>query len=299
MQHDPTSSSALPDPQGGHAIAPPDAVQFLQLMGALGSLRNDPRAWRQELLGGINRILPASVSAAFILRGIRAESAPAIATHFDAGFQSHIQRQAFFREINTAPLQDPLGRFALRRFVSGGAPTLTFVRSDAIDDDGWNSDLHVLTHRKASGMDDCLVSIHRAAEPATAYVLCVLRAAVSRGSEGAAAGGKTAPPPRFGPRERLLVDTLHRGLDWLYSGEETAHRLNQASALSKRVRQTLDYLLAADTERQIATKMSISVHTVHDYVKTVYAHFGVSSRRELMARWIQIGGHVQKKDETE
>jgi DNA-binding CsgD family transcriptional regulator len=36
--------------------------------------------------------------------------------------------------------------------------------------------------------------------------------------------------------------------------------------------------------------MAISAHTVHDYVKALYVHFGVSSRGELLARWIQSGG---------
>ena len=296
VQNESTPGSQHPDAQSCH-LAQPDTVALLHLMGTLGSLRSDPRAWRQEMLAGINRLLPASASAAFILREATSGRLPEVTTHFDVGFQSHHQRQAFVHEINTAPLHDPLGKLALRRFVAGIGPTITLTRLDAIDDAGWNSDLHVLTHRRASGMDDCLISMHRAAQPGVAQVICAFRAAVSHGSEGGM--GRKPALTRFGPREKLLIDTLHRGLDSLYSAEENAHRLNHASALSKRVQQTLEYLLAGDTERQVATRMSISVHTVHDYVKVVYAHFGVSSRRELMARWIQIGGRVRKKETDE
>jgi len=36
------------------------------------------------------------------------------------------------------------------------------------------------------------------------------------------------------------------------------------------------------------------VHTVHDYVKALHSHFGVSSRTELLARWLQTGGQIPR-----
>ena len=37
---------------------------------------------------------------------------------------------------------------------------------------------------------------------------------------------------------------------------------------------------------QIADKLSLSRHTVHVYVKSLYRRYGVSSRGELLARWV-------------
>jgi DNA-binding CsgD family transcriptional regulator len=59
--------------------------------------------------------------------------------------------------------------------------------------------------------------------------------------------------------------------------------------LSPRQSQTLDLLLAGDGEKQIAAKLKLSRHTVHDYVKGVYRCFGVNSRAELLARWVRKG----------
>jgi DNA-binding NarL/FixJ family response regulator len=56
--------------------------------------------------------------------------------------------------------------------------------------------------------------------------------------------------------------------------------------LSPRLKQTLDLLLAGDSEKQIARKLSLSQHTIHVYVKALYRGFGVSSRGELLARFI-------------
>ena len=58
-------------------------------------------------------------------------------------------------------------------------------------------------------------------------------------------------------------------------------------AMSPRLRQTLDLLLAGDGEKQIAGKLGLSRHTEHDYVKGVYRLFGVNTRAELLARWVR------------
>lgn len=60
-----------------------------------------------------------------------------------------------------------------------------------------------------------------------------------------------------------------------------------SESLSRRERQTLELLLAGDAEKQIASHLSISRHTVHVYVKSLYKRFGVSSRGELLARWVR------------
>lgn len=53
--------------------------------------------------------------------------------------------------------------------------------------------------------------------------------------------------------------------------------------LSPRKRQTLDGLLSGLSEKEIANGLGLSLHTVHDYVKSLYRQFGVSTRGELLA----------------
>lgn len=60
-----------------------------------------------------------------------------------------------------------------------------------------------------------------------------------------------------------------------------------AVALSPRMRQTLERLLAGDSEKQIAARLRLSPHTVHVYVKTLYRRFDVCSRGELFSRFIR------------
>ena len=60
-------------------------------------------------------------------------------------------------------------------------------------------------------------------------------------------------------------------------------------ALSPRLRQTLDRLLAGDSEKQIAGRLKLSPNTVHVYVKALYRRFDVCSRGELLSRFVRQG----------
>ena len=61
----------------------------------------------------------------------------------------------------------------------------------------------------------------------------------------------------------------------------------ERDGLAPRLEQTLSHLLRGDSEKQIAAKLNLSRHTVHVYVKSLYRHYNVSSRGELLARWVR------------
>lgn len=83
-------------------------------------------------------------------------------------------------------------------------------------------------------------------------------------------------------RKRRLVAELCRLL-----GEELGQPGPRGNGLAPRVRQTLERLLAGDSEKQIASRLGVSPHTVHVYVKSLYRHYDVCSRGELLARFVR------------
>jgi DNA-binding CsgD family transcriptional regulator len=86
-------------------------------------------------------------------------------------------------------------------------------------------------------------------------------------------------------RRRQMVAMFCRMLgEQLLDGKSS---VRCSEPLSRRQRQTLELLLTGDAEKQIAARLSISRHTVHVYVKSLYKLFGVSSRGELLAKWVQ------------
>jgi DNA-binding CsgD family transcriptional regulator len=96
------------------------------------------------------------------------------------------------------------------------------------------------------------------------------------------------PPDRrpFSPRERLMLELLHSESQWLYR-TDLPLATPAGRSLTPRQRQTLQFLLAGHGEKQIAAQMRLSPNTVHHYVKAIHRHFRVSSRSELLARWVR------------
>jgi len=79
---------------------------------------------------------------------------------------------------------------------------------------------------------------------------------------------------------RLLGRRMQRVLPGKSNG------VTQIPPLSPRLKQTLELLLSGESEKQIARRLSLSQHTIHVYVKALYKGFGVSSRGELLAKFI-------------
>ena len=85
-------------------------------------------------------------------------------------------------------------------------------------------------------------------------------------------------------KRRLLADLCR--LIGEHLGDAPA-KIGDLSGLSPRMEQTLRSLLSGDSEKQVAQRLGLSPHTVHVYVKAIYRKYGVSSRGELLARWVR------------
>jgi DNA-binding CsgD family transcriptional regulator len=92
-----------------------------------------------------------------------------------------------------------------------------------------------------------------------------------------------APPfePVHARLVRLFQEELARQLQLRPTG------VPATDELSPRLREVLRRLLAGDGEKQVTAKLELSRHTVHQYVKALYRHFGVESRAELLALWVR------------
>lgn len=88
----------------------------------------------------------------------------------------------------------------------------------------------------------------------------------------------------FTTSDHKLVRLFHVELGRLWKRDAIRHAKDPSTALPPRLTQTLNELLAGSSEKQIALKLDLSRHTIHNYVKALHQRFGVSSRGELLAR---------------
>lgn len=91
----------------------------------------------------------------------------------------------------------------------------------------------------------------------------------------------------YGTRERELLLLLLEGLRRHAWRIAAAHGLLAEAMLTGRERETLAWLLRGLSETEIADEMGLALRTVHGHVLSLYRKFGVHSRPELTALWLQ------------
>lgn len=135
----------------------------------------------------------------------------------------------------------------------------------------WYRSAHYNEVRKPAGVNHCVASNFDSPPDGWRDELCVHR--------------DVGDAP-FTPRQQKMLHLFHLESDWVYR-PAPAPADPQVARLAPRVKRVLDLLLAGDGEKQVATKLGLSRHTVHQYVKMLYRELEVSSRAELMARCLR------------
>jgi DNA-binding CsgD family transcriptional regulator len=95
---------------------------------------------------------------------------------------------------------------------------------------------------------------------------------------------RTSGEHPFTRGEHRLVHLLHVELGRLWRKDALKKAQDPAIHLPPRLAQTLQELLEGASEKQIAMKLELSRHTIHNYVKALHQRFQVSSRGELLAK---------------
>lgn len=243
-----------------------DVRKVFRLVGECCELGRHEEQWRRHSNEGIAQLLAARASNGGQINWAR----PRGIIHFESpivtGFTGPESARfaPFMRKRD--PNQDPI--FANLGHARGRI--VTRCRHELVDDTAWYRSLSFNDYRRAVGVDHCI------------YTLCKLRQSQTYSLIGLhRAIGDIA----FSAREARLLHLFHEELGRLVGKVLVCD--SQAEQLSPRLRQTLDCLLSGDGEKQVAIRLGLSVPTVHQYVTALYRKFGVSSRGELLAKFIR------------
>lgn len=92
---------------------------------------------------------------------------------------------------------------------------------------------------------------------------------------------------RFSLRDRLLVDVVLDGADWVHADDslQESEAIDPAG-LPRQHMVLLSLLIHGSSRQEIAELMKLSVNTINSYTKTLFKHFGVRSQTELMQQFI-------------
>lgn len=102
---------------------------------------------------------------------------------------------------------------------------------------------------------------------------------------------RRADQPLFNDRERRIAHILLTEVPWLHASGWPEDLGATTPTLSRQRRLVLNLLLEGHSRKIIAAHLGLSIHTVSDYVKDIYANFGVQSHAELMRRFTKGNSH--------
>lgn len=255
-----------------------DLKNIYRLIGECRELGDDSQAWRRHMFERLCRLVGAQVGCGGEVRGFWTEQ-PEVLENVDLGWAGECERSRYFEFLQRhGAMETP--EFLYRR-QRPHARLITGCREQCIDDRQWYRSEHFNEYRRISRVDSNLFSlatIPGARSPQPAPDRSILNGITLHRELG---------EPRFQKRERLILHWFHHELLPLLGRQLALAEEPSASELSPRLREVLDCLLEGDSEKQVALRLGLTRQTVHQYVKTVYNHFGVQSRGELLARWIR------------
>jgi DNA-binding CsgD family transcriptional regulator len=253
-----------------------DVRAVYQLVGECRELGDDPAGWRRHLLATAARLTGSAVTIEyeglfldpFRLTGI-----------MDWGWETSGFDRAIFVRINEeyvrlgAEFNPMVPAYFAKRDASRG-PCLS--RNDVLSDSQWYRSRYYQDWHSSVGADAmmyCILPLPASGSPLN-NLLVFIRPHRERD---------------FTARHQAIVRELHEKVTTLIGGPLAGFHEPSPADLPPRVRQTLQCLLEGDSDKEVARRLGLGRYTVNQYTKVIFAHFGVESRAELLARWIRRG----------
>lgn len=249
-----------------------DVRSITQLLGQCREQGDDHTVWREHLLAGLAGLVDAEHACTGEMAGCHSLDLK------DLGvvFRFQVDRPPMAEEdleFLIDPRNWPAQVAYHRRNVPGGT---CLARTDFLDDRTWRATADFRLPRELFGVD------HR---------LWCFRPIPGAGPDehiGTLLYRETGRRD-FARRDRAVVALAFELLAPLIGGPLARFSEPSPLGLPAKTRSVLACLLEGDSDKQVALRLKMTSHTVNAHTRSIYRHFGVKSRVELMARWIRRG----------
>jgi DNA-binding CsgD family transcriptional regulator len=247
------------------------------LTGECRELGDDSVRWYLHLFAGLVRLAGGGVVMGGEFAGIRSGQTMPVGL-VDWGWENGFNRIGWERGM--AELRDnprltrnvTFTRYVARTAGSDGA---CLARTDLIDDHAWDRTWDFRDLCEPSGADHSLYCFRSIPGSGSGHAGVIIARALRQAD--------------FSARDKAVVREAMAAVTPLIGGPLARFREPCPSDLPPRARDVLRCLLEGDSDKQIVARIGLTRHTVNQYTKAIYAHFGVRSRAELLARWVKRG----------
>jgi DNA-binding CsgD family transcriptional regulator len=263
-------------------ITEQDLQNIFTLLGECRELGDDYGQWRTHVMQGLARLVDAELIMHAAMTGID-ERRNCMHSGSAWGFQNGFNLAGWIELAkNYGPDFSVTVLQMLTRIRASSESGLTLARQSIIPTKQWESSFDCQIVSRTIGTDAVMQSFHWANGR---------RQVLDSMTLGRGIGSRL-----FNEREEALVQLAHSQIAKLIGGPLAGHQEPQPSQLPLRVRQVLRCLLEGDGDKQIARRLRLSIYTVNQYTKHIFKFFQVSSRAELLARWIKRGWQLNTND---
>ena len=241
-----------------------DARAMVRLVADVAALRADHLTAKRHLMNGLKKIIGADCWT-WALGYLHPDRPPVYASLNHEGFTDE-SFGLYLQALEHPDMKALTAPFA--RDVMAGDELVTRLRQE-IDEENLFPTTDAFTLWKAADIAPLIL----AAKPLNES--CVSTIALYR----------KADRPLFDERERQIAHILLTEVPWLHASGWPEDFGVRTPSLSRKRRLVLNLLLEGHSRKIVADKLGLSIHTVSDYVKDIYATFGVQSHAELMYRF--------------
>ncbi len=251
-----------------HRLGFEEVRRVFRLVGHCRDVGHDFRGWLQVAVGGLREQTGAVMACVGHLTDwppVR-PSTPGIDL-FDVGWGSPGERAEWLKMIAEGRHARHLTAQAV---LAIPGELVVRSRSQVVPDPVWKRCAERNDDSRRVGQDDTMIALNRISGGPSRLVFSLNRALGERA---------------FHPRERAFLRLFCRELFALPAPALVRNDQGPLARLSPRSRDVLLALVEGDGEKQVALRLGISKHRVHDLVKALYRAFGVSSRAELIAAY--------------
>lgn len=223
---------------------------------------------RKKVASGIAQAIHANVWIWTIGRINEDIAGDAMVTSFiDNGFKDENERAEFYRII----IHPDLAPVVVKPIYEGvrSLTCITRSRRELIVDDQWRL-LPTSVMWNSVGFDDFILSLF----PLDGEAYSCIGFHRRLGSL------------RFSSEEVEFVSVVFPAIDWLHATTPLGPTSSCVTELSPRERQVFMLLLKGTSRNDIANQLKLSSHTITDYIKEIYRKLDVSSRPELLLKFL-------------
>lgn len=242
-----------------------DVHAMVRLLGEVAGMTEPLPARKRRLLDGLSELVDADVW--LWTQGRLVEGAPPMAFGFIDGSRTPGLSMSLALQVAVDRDWDALCQDPMKRDFRGH---LTRARCQLVPDDVWYGSRVMNGPYGDLDVDDFVMSLYD----------------IGEGGYSAIGLWRRRGRPPFDERQRCVVHAIVGQIDWLHRAGTDVPAAPRVQPLSPRLRQVLLLMLGGDGRKQIAHKLKISEHTVTDYIKALYRHFGVNSQAELFAQFL-------------